>query len=508
MKKTTKSVALGWWAEKIKSGEHVASSKEIPGQRHKDILIKERLLCPIARGFSILKRPEDEIDDIFPLLYWQVVAKVLSRYTHWSLRGQSALSILNGDQSTQEHLTIRLKTKTTHKLSLPLGYDISFMYDPHFDERLVKKIEVASRPINVDLPERVLVDIGKLKMNAEVKSFIAGTQFNKRLVEAIYASSPKPYVFSRLVRMAREVDRFDLIADLENIIETHTHYQVAKREKVEPSHKTKREEFAPPWVVRQELAIREFEKALSAQFSSRITRLKKQPRDKLLASARAHKKYDTYHSTTLEGYRVTPEEVEALLSGNIPAEKIGEGEKYLEEIRNRMAILGYSGAFDFTLKKIQSDFGHPTISESLVQDTFYHLFKPSADANIIDYMTLVNYRNIAVFIRGSSHVPPSPEKLPSLMRSFIDLINGIKNPVIKAVLAHYLFVTIHPYTDGNGRTARLLMNYLLMASGYSWVTIRADQRSEYFGALNTANQTNDILPFGEFIINLLKEATG
>jgi len=76
-----------------------------------------------------------------------------------------------------------------------------------------------------------------------------------------------------------------------------------------------------------------------------------------------------------------------------------------------MAILGYSEAFDFIINQIQKDFGHPIVSESLVQDTYYHLFKPSADAKLIDYVTLASYRNMMVFIRGSSYVPPSHEKL-------------------------------------------------------------------------------------------------
>ncbi|MCL5291705.1 MAG: hypothetical protein M1548_04125 [Actinobacteria bacterium] len=100
-------------------------------------------------------------------------------------------------------------------MSLPLGYDMSLTYDPKFDERLVKKVEIAGRSIPVDVAERVLADAGKLTPSPEFLSFIAGTRFNKRLVEAIYASSPRPYVFTRLIRRAKEVNRLDLAADLE-----------------------------------------------------------------------------------------------------------------------------------------------------------------------------------------------------------------------------------------------------------------------------------------------------
>jgi len=69
---------------------------------------------------------------------------------------------------------------------------------------------------------------------------------------------------------------------------------------------------------------------------------------------------------------------------------------------------------------------------------------------------------------------------------------------------------LHPVTkgywvDGNGRAARLLMNYLLLTGGYSWITIRVDQRVEYFDALKKGQLNGDILPFGVFIVEMLEE---
>lgn len=238
----------------------------------------------------------------------------------------------------------------------------------------------------------------------------------------------------------------------------------------------------------------------------KISQIKKDPLEKLLSQARAHKPYDTYHSTTLEGYKITPEEVDAFLSGLVPEEKKARRTKYLEEIKNRMAILGYSKAFNFILGKVKDDFKKPLFSEDLVKDTFYHLFKPSADAKIIDYLSLFSYRKIPAFIRGTRYIPPSYEELTDLMASFVFSVNQIKNPVIKAILAHYFFVTIHPYSDSNGRTARLLMNCLLLTTGFSWVTIRVDQREEYFETLKKGQLEGNILLFERFILQMLKES--
>ena len=87
MKKTIKSDALEWWAEKTKSGVHVVSSSEIPGQRQREILVKEKFLYPIIKGIWILKRPEDDIEDIFGLLCWHRLLCVIMVRTKGVLNG-------------------------------------------------------------------------------------------------------------------------------------------------------------------------------------------------------------------------------------------------------------------------------------------------------------------------------------------------------------------------------------------------------------------------------------
>ena len=500
---TIREKALTWWGSQAKKDKYVVSAAEIPDRRQREYLKKAGYLFPAARGYWALKQPEDDAEEVFLLIYWQAVEKVLSSFT-WSLRGASALAIYNGAQAAQDHLLVRTKEKTNWKLSLPLGFTVNLRYDSYFDERLIKNMEVAGRSIPIDIPELVFTELDKATPK-EVQSFVAGTNFDRLLIEAIYARKPKPVVFNRLVGLAKKAGRPDLAVNLEKIIEAHTHYQIAKRETVKAEEiSAKPQVIHPPWVIRQEEQIKEFEAALEKGLKTKISRIKKRPLKELLTQAREHKKYDTYHSTTLEGYQITPEQVEALLSGIVQEEE--SGPDYLDKQRNRMAIVGYSEAFDFVLEQVESDFKKPRISEQLVKETYAKLFKPSLDAKIVDLISLTTYRNIAAFIRGTNYIPPSWEKLPDLMSEYEQSIGAIKSPVIKAILAHFYFVAIHPYIDGNGRTARLLMNYTLLSAGYSWITIRADQRAEYFGALNKGTVGGDILPFGEFILTMLKSA--
>lgn len=502
-----KEKALQLWGEKIKHGEHIVSSLELPDQRQRQFLVKEKYLARIARGYWLLKHPADALEEIFPLLYWQTVEALLSRYENWSIRSKSAFLLLCGDQSAQQHLLIRTKEKTNRKLSLPLGFDILLTYDAGFDNRLVEKVQVADRNIPVDIPEKVLIDNSKAPMS-ELRNFVAGTQFDLRVLEALYAKNPKPLVFTRLAGIAKDAERLDLAITLNRIIDTYTHYQVGKREtEIIKAPVNQQVITKSPWVLRQEQQFEQFEQVLEGQLAEEIGKLEAHPLDMLLSKAKDHKKYDTYHSTTLEGYRITPEEVDALLSGIVPPESQSEGEDYFKKLKNRMAILGYSAAFDFIIDKIQQDFGNAQLTEQLIKDTYYYLFKPSADAGITDYITLARYRDAPAFIRGTKYVPPAYAKLSELMLSFEVLVSHVRNPVKRAILAHYFFVTIHPYLDGNGRTSRLLMNYLLLATGHPWITIRAEQRVKYFEALKKGQLENDIMPFGKFIVDMLKEAS-
>ncbi|MHB8858301.1 MAG: Fic family protein [Thermoleophilia bacterium] len=503
---TLQEKAMKWWAEKTKLHKYVVSSGETPDQRQRDYLRKRRLIFKVSRGCWILKKPEDEIEEVFPLLYWQSIEQILASH-EWSLRGESALSVYVGDQAAQKRLTVKTKDKTNRSISLPLDFEIELRYDPHFDDRLIRKQDMAGRQIPVAVPELVLVDVNKLPLK-EVSSFIAGTDFDRRMLAAIYATRPKPVIFKRLIELAREAKRPDLATALKKIIEDYTHYQVVKKQKEETRFAPERPAvLSPPWVIRQEQQAKEFEDVLNKHLKSKIARIKKQPLSQLLKQAREHKKYDTYHSTSLEGYRITPEDVDVLLSGRAPKEEKGEGADHLEKLKNRMAIVGYSEAFDFILAGVKKDFEKPHMTEDFIKDTYSNLFKPSADAGIVDYYSLTAYRNMPVYIRGTRYAPPSHEKLPELMANYVKLVGEIKNPVARAILAHYFFVTIHPYLDGNGRTGRLLMNYLLLSAGYSWVTIKNDQRGEYFEALAKARLDEGILPFGEFILSILKEAS-
>ena len=74
-----------------------------------------------------------------------------------------------------------------------------------------------------------------------------------------------------------------------------------------------------------------------------------------------------------------------------------------------------------------------------------------------------------------------------------------ENALVRAILGHFFFVYIHPYMDGNGRTARFVMNSQLVTAGYPWVVIPVEHRQEYMAALEQASVEGNIEGFVRFI---------
>jgi hypothetical protein len=207
---------------------------------------------------------------------------------------------------------------------------------------------------------------------------------------------------------------------------------------------------------------------------------------------------DAYHSLSIEGYSVTPELIDRVRSGNWNPDHHADD----RQSRDALAARGYWQAFQL-VKAAVSDAISGANAGSVVrtahQDWYRELFQPCVSAGLIAPSALAGYRNHAVFIRGSRHVPPRWEAVRDAMPAFFDLLAEEREPAVRAVLGHWLFGYIHPYPDGNGRIARLLMNTMLASGGYPWTVIRVEDRTKYMSALEAASVDLDIEPFTKFL---------
>ena len=85
------------------------------------------------------------------------------------------------------------------------------------------------------------------------------------------------------------------------------------------------------------------------------------------------------------------------------------------------------------------------------------------------------------------------------METLFKLLRDEPDAWVRAVLGHFFFVYIHPYSDGNGRLGRFLMNLMLASGGYPWTVVRLERRAAYMTALEAALVNHGIEPFSGFV---------
>ena len=193
---------------------------------------------------------------------------------------------------------------------------------------------------------------------------------------------------------------------------------------------------------------------------------------KLLTSLRETAKMTTIHySTQIEGNRLSLEEVYNVLKN--PNKVISNTGR----IRDEKEIKGYYIALDYIEKLIKEK---ATITEKHIKQ-IHALVEGGGNKKVKPTEYREGQNIITDFWSGNIvYMPPEAKDIPLLMKEFVNWINTTKDiPVpIKTAIIHYQFVTIHPYFDGNGRTARLLSGYIMDLNGYGFNGIGSLE--EYF----------------------------
>ena len=115
------------------------------------------------------------------------------------------------------------------------------------------------------------------------------------------------------------------------------------------------------------------------------------------------------------------------------------------------------------------------------------------------------YRNVNIQIYGAKHQPPDYVKVYDRMKKLFTTLDTMEDSIEKAVYAHASIAKIHPFLDGNGRLARLVMNYYLLKAGYLAVSIPISKREDYIKHLETFKVEKEQSPFVDFVKQLLVE---
>ena len=198
----------------------------------------------------------------------------------------------------------------------------------------------------------------------------------------------------------------------------------------------------------------------------------------------------TYSSNALEGNTLDLAETKVVLEDGLTING--------KPLKDHLEAIGHGLAFDKLISISKSDF----ITEENIKD-LHNLFY-----NKIDSDNAGKYRTKPVIVTGADVAFPSPSEIPKKMKEFAAKLPEMKqnmHPVEFASMVHIIFVNIHPFIDGNGRVARLLLNLALLEAGYNITVIPPVVRADYIRALQASNH-GEFQPFINFISEMVLES--
>ena len=185
--------------------------------------------------------------------------------------------------------------------------------------------------------------------------------------------------------------------------------------------------------------------------------------------ASLEKAWDTrmvYESNAIEGNSLTLRETDIVLSKGLTVSG--------KPLRDHLDAVNLEKAWEQTKKLAQPD---STFNETTLLNLHSFILPEGG-----------SYRTSAV--RGSNHIPPNPIKVPDQVEQTFTELDNLSDPLGRATLLHHRISHIHPFTDGNGRLARLAMNFILLQSSYPPISISPEDRPNYYQALEAADSGN------------------
>lgn len=471
---------------------------------HRERLLKNGFIREVMKGWYIPSHPDEVAGEstAWYTSFWGFARDYLnSRFSEaWCLSPEQSLAVHIGNWTVPRQLLVRTPkggNKPTSLLHNTSIFDLRLELPEASDVTLLKGLRVMSLPAALIACPPNYYTSQPLEMRSALSMVGEPSDVLRRLLEGNHST-----VAGRLAGAFRNIGR-DKIAD--TILDTmrsagHTVNEADPFEEQSTILFGNRE--LSPYVNRLRMMWDAFRAPILEYFPPAPGK----PEDIKAYLSQIDDIYasDAYHSLSIEGYKVSAELIERVREGNWNPDSI-EADK---DHQNTLAARGYWQAFQSVKQTISSVLEGKDAGEAAEDDysTWYReLFAPSVVAGIIGAEDLAGYRNRPVYIRQSMHTPPSPDAVRDLIPAFFELLREEESPEVRVVLGHFIFVYIHPYMDGNGRTGRFLMNLMLAAGGYPWLVIPIERRNEYMDALESTSVDQDIVPLTLFLADLLKD---
>lgn len=201
----------------------------------------------------------------------------------------------------------------------------------------------------------------------------------------------------------------------------------------------------------------------------------------------------TYNSNAIEGNSLTLKETYLVIHEGLTIKG--------KPLKDHLEAKDHHEALEFLYGLVRHD-SQPTLSEHLIRQLHQLVVKKT------DEEYAGKYRTSNVFIGGADHTPPDALQVTIEMKKLMAWFTKERkrlHPVQLAAFLHHKLVYIHPFFDGNGRTARLTMNIILMRAGYPLVVILKNDRKKYYRALAQADKGNYI-PFVGFMAQAVERS--
>lgn len=474
------------------------------GRAHRERLLRNGFLQEVMKGWYIPARPDGAIAEstAWYASFWAFCAAYLEERfgDNWCLAPEHSLSLHVGNQNVPRQLVVRSPTARNRPTSLPYEtsvLDIRATLPNARDTERKDGLRLFSLPSAL-----VAVSPGFFEHNStDARAALAGIRDASEVLDRLLEGGHST-IAGRLAGAFRNIGRTRTADDILAAMRA-AGYTVREQDPfpnridlVLPGREVS------PFAGRIRLMWQQMRGPAVERFPAAPGR----PNDFKTYMKHVQAVYvtDAYHSLSIEGYRVSPELIERVRSGNWNPDNDGQDREH----RNALAARGYWQAFQAvqkSLDRVLHGANPGTVADEDHGTWYREMFAPSVTAGLLRPADLAGYRNAPVYIRHSMHVPPRAEAVSDAMSVFFEMLEKERDPAVRVVLGHFIFVYIHPYMDGNGRIGRFLMNVMMAAGGYPWTVIPLERRDTYMASLEQASSRQNITPFARFLGRLTEE---
>lgn len=481
-----------------KGGRRVLRSDDLT-RVHRERLIKNGFLQEAMKGWLVSASPQARKSDSTPWYasFWEFCARYCAdRFEDdWHLSAEQSLW-LHGERTIIPRQVVVCSPKgTNHSIELLFGTSI---YDLKEAEMPIAANLVARDGLRLFSPQVSVIGVPEsfFARNPVETQVVLGTLTDVSDLLRLLLNGGHTAKAGYIAGALREIGRPRQADEVMNAMKS-AGYDVRERNPFKAgSAFVQTQNVASPVVGRMQMLWRMMREDVIAAFPEAPGLPKDQKA--YLHSVDEIYRSDAYHSLSIEGYSVTPDLIEKVQQGDWDPDHNERDKKN----RDALAARGYWQAFQAVkgiVEKVIAGDDAAALAREAHKEWYREMFQPCIRAGLIEAGALAGYRNMPVYLRTSRYVPPRWEAVRDAMPALFDLLEEEKIPAVRAVLGHWMFGYIHPYSDGNGRTARFLMNVMLASGGYPWTVIRVEDLNEYLRALDSASIDGDIKPFARFI---------